>query len=144
MVYCLQHTQNDTSNIISLAEHLGARIEDLVPETPNRISEEMIKCMGGMYCKLAEPPLVPHGHGLPSSPISSLSSMSTFSPRDQCDMWSPHHRKDSSFDERLESLFKIEGLKEFSGPYNTMIEIRGISRDSLRINHVEPMLQDFR
>eukprot|EP00268_Persea_americana_P061306 TRINITY_DN7731_c0_g2_i2.p1 TRINITY_DN7731_c0_g2~~TRINITY_DN7731_c0_g2_i2.p1 ORF type:complete len:553 (-),score=96.80 TRINITY_DN7731_c0_g2_i2:179-1837(-) len=137
-----QCAQNDASNIISLAEHLGARIEDLVPETPNKVSEEMIRCMGAIYCKLADPPLVLHGR--PSSPSSSLSSVSAFSPRDQCDMWSPRRRNDSSFDERLESLFKIEGLKEFSGPYSTMVEVQGISRDNQRINDVEPMLKDFR
>ncbi|MBA0760867.1 hypothetical protein Gotri_023588 [Gossypium trilobum] len=91
-----QYAQN-ASNIISLAEHLGTRISDHVPETPNKLSEDMIKCMAAIYCKLADPPLIQNGF---SSPNSSMSSASAFSPRQQHDMWSPGFRNNSSFDVR--------------------------------------------
>ncbi|KAF8377467.1 hypothetical protein HHK36_030845 [Tetracentron sinense] len=141
-LFMLEHAQSATSNVISLAEHFGTRISDHVPETPNRISEDMIKCVTAIYGKLAYPPLV--HHGISSSPISSLSSMSVFSPQDQCDMWSPQFRKDSTFDRRLENPFPVEGLNDFSGPYSTMAEVPWICRDSQDLSNIEPMLQNFR
>ncbi|KAK9012182.1 hypothetical protein V6N11_040251 [Hibiscus sabdariffa] len=135
----IEYAQN-TSNIISLAEHLGTRISDHVPETPNKLSEDMIKCMAAIYCKLAEPPIQ---NGL-SSPNSSMSSASAFSPLEQHDMWSPGFRNNSSFDVRLDNPFHVEGLKEFSGPYSTMVEVPWIFRDNQKLGDVEHLLQDFR
>ncbi|XP_011004603.1 PREDICTED: uncharacterized protein LOC105111059 isoform X1 [Populus euphratica] len=129
------------SNIISLAEHLGTCISDHVPETPNKLSEDMIKCMSAIYCKLSDPPLT---HNSLSSPNSSSSSMSEFSPREQCDMWGPGFRNNSSFDIRLDNPFLVEGLKEFSGPYSTMVEVPWIYRDSKKLVDVENLLQNFR
>nr|XP_008342996.2 uncharacterized protein LOC103405750 isoform X3 [Malus domestica] len=137
----MEYAQNTSSNLISLAEHLGTRIADHIPETPNRLSEDMIKCMSTIYCKLSES-LLSH-NGL-SSPNSSLSSTSAFSPRDQSDMWSPRCRNNSSFDVRLDNPFHIEGLKEFSGPYSTMVEVPWIYRDSKKLGDIEHLLQHFR
>ncbi|GMP28217.1 hypothetical protein CsSME_00003855 [Camellia sinensis var. sinensis] len=137
----MEYAQNASSNVISLAEHLGTCISDHVPETPNKLSEDMIKCMSAIYCKLADPPLTNQGL---SSPNSSLSSMSAFSPKDQCDLWSTGFRKDSSFDVRLDNPFHVQGLKEFSGPYSTMVEVPCIYRDSQKLGDVEDMLQNFR
>ncbi|XP_042493327.1 uncharacterized protein LOC122072950 [Macadamia integrifolia] len=138
----MEHAQDTTSNVISLAEHLGTRIADHIPETPNKLSEDMIKCMSAIYCKLAEPPLM--HNGLSSSPFSSLSSVSAFSPQDQYDLWSPRCRKDSSFDTRLDNPFHVEGLTEFSGPYSSMVEISWICRDNQKLNDIDDMLQNFR
>ncbi|XP_057529227.1 uncharacterized protein LOC130807872 isoform X1 [Amaranthus tricolor] len=129
------------SNVISLAEHLGTRISDHVPETPNRISEDMVKCMATIFCKLGEPPAANNGL---SSPNSSSSSMGEFSPQYQCDEWSASYGKDSSFDTRLENPFNVEGFKEFSGPYSTMIEVPCLYRESQKLGDVEYMLQNFR
>ncbi|GAV68268.1 DUF547 domain-containing protein/Lzipper-MIP1 domain-containing protein [Cephalotus follicularis] len=136
----MEYAQNAT-NVISLAEHLGTRISDHVPETPNKLAEDMIKCMTAIYLKLADPPL-PH-HGL-SPPYSSSSSMSAFSPQDQCDMWSPGFRNNSSFDVQLDNPFHVEGLTEFSGPYNAMVEVQWIYRDSQKMGDVEHLIQNFR
>ncbi|GMI86428.1 hypothetical protein like AT5G66600 [Hibiscus trionum] len=138
-VSMMEYAQN-ASNIISLAEHLGTRISDHVPETPNKLSEDMIKCMAAIYCKLAEPPIQ---NGL-SSPNSSMSSASALSPPEQHDMWSPGFRNNSSFDVRLDNPFQVEGLKEFSGPYSTMVEVPWIFRDSQKLVDVEHLLQNFR
>ncbi|KAI3768403.1 hypothetical protein L2E82_19061 [Cichorium intybus] len=138
----MEYAQNNSSNIISLAEHLGTRICDHVPETPNKLSEDIIKCMSAIYCKLADPPLVNNGF---SSPTSSLSSMGAFSPKDHSGMWSPgFQRVSSSFDVRLDNPFHVEGFKEFSGPYSTMVEIQCIYRDGQKLGDIEHMLQDFR
>lgn len=128
-------------NLISLAEHLGTRISDHVPETPNKLSEGMIKCMSEIYSKLAEPPSVLH-HGL-SSPNSSLSS-SAFSPSDQYDTSSPGFGNNSSFDVRLDNSFHVEGEKDFSGPYSTMVEVLCIYRDAKKASEVEDLLQNFK
>ena len=73
-----------------------------------------------------------------------MSSVSAFSPQDQHDMWSPGFRNNSSFDVRLDNPFHVEGLKEFSGPYSTMIEVPWIFRDSQKLGDVEHLLQNFR
>ncbi|KAH6791311.1 electron transporter [Perilla frutescens var. frutescens] len=137
----MEYAQNSSSHVISLAEHLGTRISDHIPESPNRLSEDMVKCMSSIYCKLADPPGANHGL---SSPASSLSSISAFSPKDQCDLWSPGFRNDSSFDVRLDNPFHIEGLKDFSGPYSSMIEVNCIYRDSQKLGDIEFLLQNFR
>ena len=136
-----QYAQSTSSNIISLAEHLGTRVSDHIPDTPNRLSEDMIKCMSTIYCKLADPPLTHNGL---ASPSSSLSSVSGFSPREQCDVWSPGFRNNSSFDVRLDNPFHVEGLKEFSGPYSTMVEVPWIYRDSQKLGDIDNLLQNFR
>lgn len=137
----MEYGQNTSSNIISLAEHLGTRISDHVPDTPNKLSEDMIQCISDIYCKLADPPL--SNQGL-LSPTSSSSSISAYSPKDHSGMWSPGLRKYSSLDERLDNPFHVQGLKEFSGPYSTMVEVQYICRDDKKLVEVEHMLQNFR
>ncbi|KZV53180.1 hypothetical protein F511_29910 [Dorcoceras hygrometricum] len=136
-----EYAQNTSSQVISLAEHLGTRISDNLIETPNKLSEHMVKCMSIIYSKLADPPSTNHGL---SSPTSSLSSMSAFSPKDQCDFWSPGLRNDSSFDVRLDNPFHVEGLKDFSGPYSTMVEVKCLHRYGQKLGDTESLLQNFR
>ncbi|KAE8698806.1 cytochrome c bioproteinsis protein CCS1 [Hibiscus syriacus] len=63
----LEQAQMDSSNGYSLAEYFGTGgIDDHVTETPNWLSEEMIKSISVIYCELADPPLINHD----SSPIS--------------------------------------------------------------------------
>ncbi|GER30805.1 hypothetical protein STAS_06767 [Striga asiatica] len=137
----IEFAQNSSSHVISLAEHLGTRISDHIVETPNKLSEDMVRCMCTIYCKLADPPLT---NQILSSPTSSLSSTSAFSPKEQCDMWGPGFRIDSSFDVRLDNPFHVEGLKDFSGPYSSMVEVNSIYRDSQKLGDVEHLLQNFR
>ncbi|KAE8655120.1 G2484-1 protein [Hibiscus syriacus] len=135
-----QYAQNAPS-IISLADHLGTRISDHVPKTPNKLSEDMIKCVPDIYCKLADPLLVQNSFSSPNSPTSSANA---FSPQDQHQMWSPGFRNNSSFDVRLDNPFHVEGLKEFSGPYSTMVEVPWIFRYNQKLDDVELLLQNFR
>ncbi|KAI3934697.1 hypothetical protein MKW92_003455 [Papaver armeniacum] len=110
----LSYLENDTPYMISLAEHLGTSIADHVPDTPNKISEDMIKCI-------------------------------EYSPQDLYEMWSPRYRKESSFDARLDNSFHVDGgLKEFSGLYNTMVEVPWICRDSEMLNSIDPMLEKYK
>ncbi|XP_061338570.1 uncharacterized protein LOC133285375 [Gastrolobium bilobum] len=139
----VEYAQNvdASSKIISLAEHLGTRISDHIPDTPNKLSEDMVKCISAIYCKLADPPMTNSGL---SSPSSSLSSMGAFSIGDQGDMWSPGFRNNSYFDVRLDNPFHVEGLKEFSGPYSTMVEVSCIYRENQKLGDTEQLLQNLR
>ncbi|TVU44818.1 hypothetical protein EJB05_04278 [Eragrostis curvula] len=138
----LEEGETGASGMISLAEYLGTNVADHIPETPNNLSEEMVRCMAGVYCRLADPPLVHHATS--SSPTSSFSSTSAISPQYVGDMWSPNYKRESTLDSRLINPFHVEGLKEFSGPYNTMVEVPSISRDSRRLKEVEDLLQTYK
>ncbi|KAL6880420.1 hypothetical protein ACP4OV_011985 [Aristida adscensionis] len=131
------------SGVVSLADYLGTNVADHIPETPNNLSEEMVRCMAGVYCKLADPPLV-HHRPSSSSPTSSFSSASVVSPQYLGDMWSPNCRREATLDSRLINPFHVEGLKEFSGPYNNMVEVPSISRDRRRLREAEDLLQTYR
>uniref|UniRef100_A0A1J3CTF9 DUF547 domain-containing protein n=1 Tax=Noccaea caerulescens TaxID=107243 RepID=A0A1J3CTF9_NOCCA len=124
-----EYIQNG-SNTASLAEHMGTRISEHIFMTPNKLSEEMIKCVSGIYSKLADPPSINHGF---SSPSSSPSSTSEFSPQEQYDMWSPSFRKNSSFDDQF----------EFSGPYSSMIEVSHIHRNHRKGRDLDLMNRNF-
>ncbi|RCV40712.1 hypothetical protein SETIT_9G077100v2 [Setaria italica] len=137
-----QEGETGASGMISLAEYLGTNVADHIPETPNNLSEEMVRCMAGIYCRLADPPLVHHGSS--SSPTSSFSSASAISPQYVGDMWSPNYKRENTLDSRLINPFHVEGLKEFSGPYNTMVEVPMISRDSRRLKEAEDLLQTYK
>jgi hypothetical protein len=134
-----QEGEATTSGVVSLADYLGTNVADHIPETPNNLSEEMVRCMAGVYCKLADPPLVHHRPS--SSPTSSYSSTSVVSPQYLGDMWSPDCRREATLDSRLINPFHVEGLKEFSGPYNTMVEVPSISRDGRRLREAEDFFQ---
>ncbi|KAK1643817.1 hypothetical protein QYE76_061622 [Lolium multiflorum] len=138
----LEEGDPTAAGVISLAEYLGTNVADHIPETPNNLSEEMVRCMAGVYCKLADPPLVHHGSS--SSPTSSFSSTSAISPQYVGDMWSPNYKRESTLDSRLINPFHVEGLKEFSGPYNTMVEVPAICRDNRRLKEVEDLLQTYK
>uniref|UniRef100_A0A0A9CMJ7 DUF547 domain-containing protein n=1 Tax=Arundo donax TaxID=35708 RepID=A0A0A9CMJ7_ARUDO len=138
----LEEGETATSGVVSLADYLGTNVADHIPETPNNLSEEMVRCMAGVYCKLADPPLVHHRPS--SSPTSSLSSTSVVSPQYLGDMWSPNCRREATLDSRLINPFHVEGLKEFSGPYNTMVEVPSISRDRRRLREAEDLLQTYK
>ncbi|KAF0908302.1 hypothetical protein E2562_024716 [Oryza meyeriana var. granulata] len=138
----LEEGEAGPSGVVSLADYLGTNVADHIPETPNNLSEEMVRCMAGVYCKLADPPLVHHRAS--SSPTSSFSSTSVVSPQYLGDMWSPNCRKEATLDSRLINPFRVEGQKEFSGPYNTMVEVPSISRDRRRLREVDDLLQTYK
>ncbi|CAI9765534.1 unnamed protein product [Fraxinus pennsylvanica] len=124
----LERAQGSTSSA-SLAEQLGSSFPDHAQETPNWLSEEMIKCISTIYFHLSDSPLINREF---SSAISHSSPISKFSPR-QCE--------DNSW---MKSPLYIGASKEFSGPFFAMVEVRGILRDSQRLNAIEDQLQKFR
>ncbi|KAM4098891.1 hypothetical protein ACJW30_07G113700 [Castanea mollissima] len=137
----LEQAQTTTSSV-SLAEHLGTCISNHMPETPNWLSEEMIKCISAIYCELADPPLINHDY--PSSPIALSSSLNEYSSLGQSDKWSSQCKNFSSFNSNFDNPFHIEGSKEFSGPYCTMAKVQLICRDRQKLREIEYMLRRFR
>ncbi|KAF6160914.1 hypothetical protein GIB67_025449 [Kingdonia uniflora] len=125
------------SQFRSLADHLGTSLLDHVPETPDMLSENIIRCIASIYCRLANPPLP--SDGLTASPTSSLSSTNTFSPPDFHDNWSPQCSEESSV-----NPFQSEGVNVKNGPYAEMIEVPKIWLDDDRFNYAATMLQNFR
>lgn len=48
----MQQYIHSGSNTASLAEHMGTKISDHLFMTPNKLSEEMVKCASSIYSKL--------------------------------------------------------------------------------------------
>ncbi|KAM1127193.1 hypothetical protein ACFX13_037995 [Malus domestica] len=117
----------------SLADHLGDSLNDSTLNTPDRLSEDIVRCISSIYCKLANPQNYAR---LSASPTSSLSSSSIFSSKNPCDSWSPHCNK--------EATMHPQGLKEKSGPCATMTEVSKICLDEDSFNCAVMMLQNFR
>lgn len=90
----------------SLADHLVTSRMDVNLSRPDRLSEEIVRCMSSIYCKLADPAdPTPTNTGLSASSNSSLSSSSTLSPKNLSENWSPHFNEDAGGSQ-------IQGLKE--------------------------------
>ncbi|CAH9069431.1 unnamed protein product [Cuscuta europaea] len=137
-----EYEQSTSSKVSCLGRNIATHsTTDLAPTTPNKLSEEMIKCMCTIYCRLSDRALTTSRLGASSPTTSAFSSPNPYS---QSDTWSPRLRNDSSFDLRLDNPFHVQGLKDFSGPYSTMVEIQCIHRDSRRLCKIEPLLQYYR
>ncbi|XP_059635344.1 uncharacterized protein LOC132277508 [Cornus florida] len=132
----LQDHKNPDSGHHSLADHLGAsRIDDAL-DTPDRLSEEIVKCISSIYCKLANPTSTHPGFSVSST--SSSSSSSTSSTRNLSDSWSPRCNEEAT------GHCQLQELKEESGSYASMIEVLKIYLDDDSFNYAARMLQDFR
>ncbi|KAL3372420.1 hypothetical protein AABB24_008800 [Solanum stoloniferum] len=121
----------------SLADHLTASRMDDVLSYPDRLSEEIVKCISCIYCKFADPKILAT-KGLSVSSTSSLSSSSTFSPRNFSGSWSSHHNEEST------EQYEFEVCKDDNRPYSTMIEILKICLDDDSFNYATTMLHKFR
>lgn len=117
----------------SLADYLVASRIDNNLNRPDRLSEDIIRCISSIYIKLADP--ARSQKGLSASSVSSLSSSSAFSPRS--DSWSPH------FSEEARGR-QIQGLNEESDPYAAMFEVLKLSLDDDSFNYAARALQNFR
>ncbi|EEF52940.1 uncharacterized protein LOC8269966 [Ricinus communis] len=126
--------KNANSGRRSLADHLGASCLIKSLNTPDTLSEDILKCISSIYCKLANPNLA-HG-GLPSSPPSSLSSSSVFSSQNPCDNWSPQYSEDA--------ISHHQVLKEESRPYAAMVEVKKMCLDDDSFNYAATLLKHFR
>ncbi|KAG5250166.1 Electron transporter [Salix suchowensis] len=120
----------------SLADHLGASCLVNDHDTPDRLSEDIVRCISSIYCRLCNP--LHSQLGSAASPTSSLSSSSIFSSRNPYDNWSPRCNGDAMFQHQL------QGLKGESRPYDTMLEVLKICLDDGSFNYAATMLKKFR
>lgn len=110
---------------------------DDVLSYPDRLSEEIVRCISCIYCKFANPEILPQ-KGSSVSSTSSSSSSSTFSPRNLSGSWSSHHNEEST------EQYDFEVCKDENRPYSTMIEILKICLDDDSFNYATTMLHKFR
>lgn len=145
----------DSSGIVSLAEHLGTRVSDHVTLTPNKISEELVRCMGTIYHKLKD-----HSNcnvnksysgtnrGFSSSsPCSSFSSVSAFSLQHVGDIWSPQSKRGTCSTEFscTDGIGVVnDTIKDFSGPHNLYYEVSSLGVVNQRPQEVEDLLQQYK
>ncbi|KAF5745643.1 hypothetical protein HS088_TW07G01235 [Tripterygium wilfordii] len=123
-------------------DHIGTCTCNHGLETPNDLSEEMIRCISAIYCELADPPLINPNYS--SSPISYSSSVNGSPAQGQGNMWSPQSRKFSTFKSNFDNPFHIRESNEFNGPYCMMAKVERICRDSQKLRDVEHKLRKFR
>lgn len=128
-----QKTADSRHRSRSLGDHLGASRIDSSLSTPDRVSEDIVRCISSIYCKLATPQAQA---ALLASPISSLSSSSIFSSKNPSGSWSPHCNEDATT--------HYQGFRDNNGPYTTMIEVLKICLDDDSFNYAAQMLQNFR
>ncbi|KAJ6799954.1 uncharacterized protein M6B38_204400 [Iris pallida] len=121
----------------SLAAHLGASLSDHVPDSPCKLSEDIIRCISAIYCKLSNPST--QQMDIVASPTPSVSSSSTFSPLDPRDSWSPQCHYEANA-----SPHTFDSGKHKYNPYSGMVEVPRISIDGDRFEYASKMLNIFR
>ncbi|PON76904.1 Ternary complex factor MIP1, leucine-zipper, partial [Parasponia andersonii] len=137
----LEQSENATPNV-SLAEHLGTCLSDHVPETPNCLSEEMVRCVSAVCCELADPPLINRDYTSP--PVTFSSSIYEVSSDSQNEKWSSLSNKLPFFNSHIDNPFHFGGSEAPSGPYCRMLKVQWICRDTEKLRDIDNMLQKFR
>ncbi|KAI3865909.1 hypothetical protein MKX03_024059 [Papaver bracteatum] len=141
--------------------------------TPDKLSEDIVRCMISIYCKLASnyststPAAIPEstiiGFSSSSSSISpSLLSLSPPLGTSSTTLFSPHHRRhfNQDYSWEIEDYASSSSSSDFfqnggaaasslaSGPYtsDTVVVSRGCLElaDESKIGHVAPMMKKFR
>ncbi|KAG0605815.1 hypothetical protein M758_9G089700 [Ceratodon purpureus] len=150
-------TRNFSKSESNASETCDSTIESSIQEepstlNPNKLSEELVRCMAAIYCKLADPPLP---QLTPFSPSSSTNSSSTTisSPNEVSNgNWSPRWRTESanscelSGDQLPSGSCKDHELRDgaHSGPYGSMVEVPWICVDKDRLTYAARALRNFR
>lgn len=130
------------SGIVSLADILGTRIADHVPQTPNKISEDMIKCIAAIYIRLRDDTAVQRTFY--PSPCSSFSSVSGISSKFTGDIWSPRCRKESFIEAWQEHSFGSGESRDLGQQYDSVIEVSALCKGAQRSADVNDMLCKYK
>lgn len=136
MVNTLQERNSAYLRRRSLADHIGNSCIDDTYIFPDKLSEDILRCICSIYCKLGNPTQGRKGFSVSSN--SSLCSSSTLSPRNLSGSWSPQCTDEAS------EHCDIEGLKQDNGPYAAMVEVLKICLDDESYSYAATMLQKFR
>ncbi|KAJ0964988.1 hypothetical protein J5N97_026126 [Dioscorea zingiberensis] len=121
----------------SLADHLGTSLVEHVNAKSCRLSEDIVRCIAAIYCKLANPPM--QQTRLLNSPTPSVSPSSSFSQQNASDNWSPRYNFDVA-----SSPLQFESPIDESSSYASMIDISKITVDGDRFDYASKMLSIFR
>ncbi|KAI5056243.1 hypothetical protein GOP47_0028061 [Adiantum capillus-veneris] len=130
------------ANGSSIANEASLGVQDGL--APNKLSEELVRCMAAIYCKLADPPISSLGTTI--TPSSSCSSGSTISSRDLCssDGWSPLQKAKPSCTVNPSSTCQKETIADLTNPYTSMVAVHWVCVDGDRLQYAEKMLTNFR
>ncbi|VAI74053.1 unnamed protein product [Triticum turgidum subsp. durum] len=127
-----------TSGHSSLANFLSASIAEYVPRIACKLSEDILRCISAVYCKLASSPSQDVDSETLSTPSFSSAS-STFSLKHRVDSWSPRLscNVDASSD-------KYGTLSENNDQYSGMIIFPRINIDADKFDYASKMLETIR
>lgn len=136
----LQHKQElsrSSSGRSSLANFLSASITEYVPKICCKLSEDILRCISAVYCKLASRPLKEGNSDTLTTPLSSASS--SFSLKYPVDSWSPrcHYNADTT----SETYGSFDGNSE---QYTGMIIFPRIHIDEDKFEYASKMLDTIR
>ena len=120
----------------SLGDHLETPTDDALLDGPDVLSEDTIRCISLIYCKLGDQNRSRIGPSVSSA--SSLSSSGSYCTRNLSDTWSPYCNEEATWDG------KYEASKAERGPYAEMIEVVKIGVDDDGFNYASRMLKKFR
>ncbi|CAK9875291.1 unnamed protein product [Sphagnum jensenii] len=127
-------------------------------KTPNELSEELVRCMAAIYCKLADPPLPelsPFSPGSSSSDSLATTHGSSHEFSNSNDSWSPLWRTDNTSCEMINGCvfpdpYSVKDVgSEDVGPYSSMVEVPWICVDKDRLTYAAarknfgPMLKEL-
>lgn len=110
--------------------------DNCILDGPDRLSEDIIRCISSIYCKLGDQNQSQSGPLVSSA--TSLSSSGTNCTRNLSDTWSPYCNEEATWDTKQKSL------KEERGPYAEMIEVLKINVDDDGFSYAARMLKKFR
>ncbi|TVU47848.1 hypothetical protein EJB05_07462, partial [Eragrostis curvula] len=127
--------------IVSLADILGTRVADHVPQTPNKISEDMIRSIAAIYVRLRDVPAVQQAFF--PSPCSSFSSASGLSSKYTADVWSPRCRKESFIEAWQDNALGTGESKELGLQYDSVVEVSALCKGDQRSADVKDMLRKY-
>jgi hypothetical protein len=117
---------------------LSASIAEYVPRIGCKLSEDILKCISAVYCKLASHPSQDADSETLSTPSFSSAS-STFSLKHRVDSWSP--RLSCNLDT---SSDKYDSLNENNYQYSGMIMFPRIHIDADKFDYASKMLETIR
>ncbi|XP_062191864.1 uncharacterized protein LOC133895504 isoform X2 [Phragmites australis] len=122
----------------SLANFLSASITEYVPKISCKLSEDIVRCISSVYCKLANGPSQDADFETSSTPSFSSSS-SSFSLKCTVDSWSPrcHYNANASSD-------KYDSIDGNVGPYTGTVIFPRIHIDKDKFEYASKMLDTIR
>ncbi|CAO2162773.1 unnamed protein product [Urochloa humidicola] len=134
----MQEISRSSSGRSSLANFLSASITEYVPKISCKLSEDILRCISAVYCKLASRPLK-EANSEPSSGPSFSSASSSFSLKYPVDSWTPrcHYNVDTTSDTH-------DSFDGSNGQYTGMIIFPGIHIDEDKFEYASKMLDTIR